>query len=489
MYVEYNLINNIPILYPDGSNNFKYAPRYPIATADKLLHCFDKGKNKILIKGNIFRYIKVNINKSFDTLQGVKALYYYVLVDNSLDWDGFDYQNINKMMKWLKQANDNYILITTPILLCSNSLYSIANDHNISIIHHTNDEIADDNTIILKLIDNNCYTICDNYNIAISFYQENVIDKSTFIQIIKILNHLKNFYYTSRIWMYLINHHRILSACDFPILYLCRHPNNKHTNDLMILFDLHYQINNKIYLQTYYNNDILYTSFTAMCYPQLPFYLFNYCNNTSDVFYNDIQLNDNEIVKDYYGFFATLASKHDHWTYWLKNRSKFLSNMLLNIYDVLCSLFKLYTIGFEGVKIQKKRIRHIWNTILANVQDNNFINQLISITDFNVPYVFLVDVWNNKLLNIDYGSKKLLYDHDHILRYTSLYSIMHNRMAKDSIYYFHFKVQHQRIVYILMCIYRKFGMSKVYCNYNKHKYLQGYLIIDYLQKHMYYLVS
>lgn len=497
MYVEYNLINNIPILYPDISNNFKYAPRYTIATADKLLHCFDAGKKEIVIKNVKFRYVRVQCNKSFKTLD-VNALYYYVLVDNSIDWDGFDISDPEKIMRWLKCTSNHYILITTPVLQQRNRFYSVANDNHISIVNHKSNELMDDSMMILKLIDANCYTICDNFNIAISLYQERVIYRNTFIRMVKLLNNLKNFYYTSGIWMYLMNHHRILSACDFPIIYL-----GNADDEILQLFDTFMYENNQIYLQTCYQDNILFTSFASASYPNcsvkylqrllgqnIAKYLLSNRSNTI----TDSQ-GDDQITHDFYGLFAVIASQDDMWDYWLKNRGEFNSKMVTSILDVLCALFKLYTCGFEGVQIKKRRIRQIWNDILLNTLDVDFIKHLVAISDWNVPYVFLTDVYYSKKLNIDWGQLSLIYDNNQLLRHTSLYSILHCRVVKDSIYYFHRNMQHKRLVHTLMCIYRKFGLYAKRSEetgdgeaYNRNKYLQGCLIIDYLRNNMHYLM-
>ena len=66
-YTEYNLINNIPILYPSSSLadkklKYNFCPRYDIANEDILLRCFDKNKKLLNSRnGTIYQYIKINI--------------------------------------------------------------------------------------------------------------------------------------------------------------------------------------------------------------------------------------------------------------------------------------------------------------------------------------------------------------------------------------------------------------------------------------------
>lgn len=465
-YLEYNLINNIPIIYPiPGRKHFKYSPRYAIADADKLLHCFDRGKEPITIRNARFRYIRIHLNKSFKTLNNeVRALYYYIVVENSIDYDGFDVQDINKVMKWLKDTNNHYVLVTTPILQYRHIFYSVANDNNISIIEHNANELMDNCQMILKLLDNNCYTICDNYNISIALYHKHLLDKSTFRTILKMLNQLKNFYYTSALWIYLMNHHRIMLACDFPVLFFSTRP-ELTDEGLYELFDIYAQDTQSVYLQTCYNNYILYCSL----YPLLQV--------------KQIATDSNSIViRDFYGMIGKHLINCDILVDNICNTSDYYA-----FTDIMFSIFELYNNGCEDCVIKRCRIRKIWNTILnrSPTYIETLVKHICIIRDCIIPYRFLEDVYNT--LNIDWGKTCLMMDDKHIYRHCNIYSMLCKRILRDSIYYFHQNVQKRRLIFILLCIYRRFNMFSADIRNPNEKYITGCLILNYLRHNIYYL--
>jgi hypothetical protein len=167
IFREYNLINNIPIIYPninDNKLNISLYPRWNIATSDKIIKIFDKNNKKnITINDKDYRYIKVYISKQFKSLKNdIIALYYYILLDLDDKYDNNKF-SIEK---------NNYILITTPVLKYKDILYNIANDEKVSIIKHDKNRKSD---ILDKILINKCYTVCDNYNIIIALYQQRII--------------------------------------------------------------------------------------------------------------------------------------------------------------------------------------------------------------------------------------------------------------------------------------------------------------------------
>jgi hypothetical protein len=526
-YVEYNMINNIPILYPtdlDTSLNYNifYAPRYTIADADRLLHCFDKDKSTIYIQNTVFRYIRVPLNKSFTTLDGVRALYYYVMVDNTIDLDGFDFKNTSTVLKWLRgRSNNHYVLVTTPVLQYKHMYYNVSNDNNFNIIQHTANDLMDDRRVLTKLIKDNCYTICDNYNIVISLYQKMIIDQTVFISMIKFLNQLKNFYYTSSVWMYLINNHRILSACDFPILHMSLTPHlltddtDSSTIINVIEPKLYYFRCHNAYMQTSHKNNILFTTFISASYPNtdLNFLKSILGDNLADMLwfsYTNIPKQywifskESIFVNDLYGLFAAFVHKNDMWQYWCKNKTLLLTKLENNhsntkcvLFDVLCPLFRLYNVGYEGITIKRKRVRRIWNDVLIqNVYDTRSesktiirdILQCFAVLNKNVcvPYSFLLDIYQK--FNINFGEQiliKNMYFNRFIYKQSTMYTMLNCRTVKDSFYYFHRNVLKKRSIYILMCIYKRFGLS---VTSGPNSLLQtGHILIDYLRDNVKYL--
>jgi hypothetical protein len=517
------MINNIPILYPHKPNNVLYAPRYTIADADKILHCFDKGKSTINIHKTMFRYIRVSLDKNFKTLDDVKALYYYVMVDNTIDFDGFDFTNSSSVLRWLRKHQSNhYILVTTPVLQNKYTYYNVANDNDFKIIEHTANDLINDEKIFIKLLKNNCYTICDNYNIVISLYQKLHIDKSTFVSIIKLLNHLKHFYYTPSVWMYLINNHRLLSACDIPMLHISLTP-HLITDDNTVLNtiepNLRYLGNQNAYMQTCHKTNILFTTFISSSYPNtnLRFLKTILGENVSDVlWFNYTSLpkhywmfaKESTFVNDLFGLFAAFVHKDDMWQYWCENKVVLLSNLKNQyrdskhfLFDVLCPLFRLYNVGYEGITIKRKRVHYIWNDVL-NQQDISAsytviadIFQCLAVLNTEtcsvplgnyVPYVFLLDI--HQKFSIDFGKEMFIqniHSNKIIYRLSTIYHMLNSRRVHDSFYYFHRNVLKKRGIYILMCIYKKFGLLRK--SDANPKLEAGRILINYFQENMNYL--
>jgi len=505
-YVEYNLINNIPILYPHNNRNIFYCPRYTIADADKLLHCFDKDKTHI--KTLDLYYIKINLDIQFKTLDNVKALYYYVIVDNKDDFM-LDFTNTDNISKWLKNnVNNHYIIITTPVLQYENECYNVANDNAMNIIKHTSDEVHNDALLISKLIDKNCFTICDNYNIIISFYHKNIIKKSYFIELTLLLNQLKHFYYTPQFWLKTIHHHMILNACDIPAFYLSLKSSLIDRN-IMNLYNIHMYSNNNIYMQTLHKKDILFTSFTSLSYPNtsVEFLQAVYGENkvTDKIWFNSINIpktypvfTQNSIfVNDFFGLFATFSYKNDMWIFWCNNKTELVTK-LMTIYqdkiclllDVLCALFQLYTKGFEGIRVQKKRLRQIWIDFISIAgKDRNIITDTLhyclAVNQLKIPYPFLLDLYYHNDLNL--VEKRIFVskiDNRYVHNFINLYTVL--KTNHNSIHFCR-NIIEKRILYILLCIYRRFHMFSTSQSMNS-EHIVGSLLVEYLQDNILFLV-
>jgi|694.fasta_scaffold00020_54 hypothetical protein len=503
-YVEYNLINNIPIVYAKN-NDMKYifCPRYTIATEDYVLQCFESNKQRVSHFGTDLKYIKIEINKNFKTLNNdVIALYCYLVTDCVSNYD-VDFKNFDNLLMWLKNdVNNHYILITTPILKHGNQFYSIANDNKLQIIHFEPWEMRCDKIIINKLIQKNGFTICDNYNIIISLYQKSFINKVEFLELTTLLNTLKNFYYTSAIWMQIMNHHRLLNACDFPIFYLLRKP-LMLDNSIIQLYDCSI-CNNNVYLQTHYQKDVLITRFLSSTYPCLTvetLKLFIGENMTSKLWltYQNVpdfiyESNDT-MVNDYYGLFASFVCNKSMWNLWCKSKQDLLNRLLLcynhNILyflsDVLTPLFMLYENGYEDMKIKKWRVHMIWYDVLSCIKSQSdlhkFLQNAISL-NLRIPYVFLLDIHTQ--FDINWGQKQnILYKN--IYKCTSLNSIIYNRYNEeninDSFYCFYKNIIEKRIIFIIMCIYKRFNMQ-----IQTNDYMKGFLLINFLKTHIEYLI-
>jgi hypothetical protein len=495
--VEYNLINSIPILYPNQNQhvNIQYAPRYIIADAYRILHCFDKGKKLVTIQNTDFRFIRISLDISFQTCNNeIKALYYYIMVNNTIDFDGLDYKNYNKVLRWLRSVDNHYVIVSTPILYYKHTYYSIANDNEINIIEHTANELMDDAKMLMKLVRNNCYTICDTFNIIIALFQQQCINKQQFIIFIKLHNQTRNFCYTHAVWLYLINHHRIFCAYDFPLLCLSTTP---YLIDDSIL--MHYQINHNLYLQTCHNDNILFTTLISLSYPHtninyLKLILGNICDN---LWFNTANLSlsskDSLIVNDFFALFATFVYKNCMWKFWCKNKNILLSKLLKSynennclLFDILCPLFRLYIYGYEGIKIRKSRIRQIWLDVLHLVPImKDILIQFIVLNKIDIPYIFLMDVFRQNTVN--FTIENIITFPNAVVKRYSIYQLLDSRTSLDTVYYFHKNVLKKRILIALMCIYKKFGLFNNQ-QVTLESYQQGMIILNFLQNNRHYLL-
>jgi hypothetical protein len=503
-YIEYNLINNIPILYPDKRIKYKFSPRYAIAKPEYMIKCFtDNAKiNTIDIMNVKLNYIKIEQNLNFKTLNNeIKSLYFYIIIEQNT-FINVDYTDYNSLIKWLKtNINNHYILITTPVLQYKNIYYNIANDNNMSIYIHNINDLSNDCYMIDKLINNNCFTICDNFNIIISLYSLNIINRKKFIESINIINTLKNFCYTSRLWIDLMQQHRILNSCDFPIIFLMQHCNSKIDKEIFELFEWYiFDRDHNIYMQTYYEKEILFTTLLSSCYPNINMNILklilgkNIINNLwinkkklLGNYYEDLSVSS-IFYNDYYSIFANIVHVKNMWNFWCENKINIINN-LISTHDnkdllyflysnILIALFNLYNNGYDGIKIKRNRISMIWNDII----DINPQNLKITISDLiqlhkniKIPYKFLIDIYYKCNLNL---KTEYIYILNINNIYTYQYNSLYNIFKQEIPYYFNNHI-HKRIIYILIYIYKKFKMFKNDLYTNQH--IIGELLINHLK--------
>ena len=501
-YIEYNLINNIPILYPCRDKiNFTYCPRYTIANSDNILKC-SQAKNHIEIYDDSYKFIKVDVTKSFRTLNNeIVCLYCFVLIDSVNNYD-FDFSSTHDVMKWLFDTEENhFILITTPVLKYKNTYYSIANNDKISIVSYNDIDIHNDNEIIKKMVDNDCYTICDNYNVIISLYQNDYLTKPCFKKICKLLEKRKFTYFITSHWFQLINKHRILNAYDFPILFLFDKP--KHIDqDIFDVFDNHLFEDSYIYLHTLYQNNVIFSTILSnikKCYNKdiLNILLKNdleYSFLINDKYISDLEKkhHDDNIKFDFYGIFSLIITSNSIWKLW-KSKENLMLQKISSVYDILisnnildlfCPLFHLYNKGLENTKIKRSRIRKLWISIIIFFDkdyDMIFEHLIAASVKIDVPYMFLSDVLEYR--QIDFSYKYRLFNEKNILiqKYISLYDVFDSHEIKNNIYYFHHNVLKKRMLTKIVLLYKKFGMFIDDKSMNNNYHTVGEIIISYIQ--------
>lgn len=489
--IEYNLINNIPILLPKTTPfNFNYCPRHTIADAEKILHCFDKNMRATRVYDDTFQYVKIEMNKVYDICgRAVAALYYYVIIERTELFD-IDINDVGQILRWVNDNSDHhYIIVTTPMLEYNNTRYAISNDTNIAIRIFEDIHLKSDESTIQKLIKDNCYTICDNFNVGIALYQKRYINKKAFMEFTKILNVITNHTFTNSIWFHIMNQHRLLNACDFPCGFLYDVP---HLIDRDILglygkniFDADY-----VYMQTIYNKEVLVTTSLSGCYPCLNVFL------VDSILLFDIwgKKRNQKYIKDLYGLFASFIRVKSMWKFWCVNKKKLLEDLIESydkniehvLYDMLVNLFVLYNIGFNGIKIKRSRVQTLWRDVLEATGNTicNIIGHLSETTEnLEIPYTFLMHI--HHFYDIDYSTKSMKlvkYNDNFIYQFTSLYAIFTRR--KNTIYYFTKNVIDRRMLEIVLCIYKKFDMFEGMQTTSKH--IVGDILIDYIKNNTIY---
>lgn len=503
--IEYNLINNIPIIYPNITKlKFNFCPRYPIADADKILHCFDTNTADVFINNYKFKFIKIPINKSINS--EIEALHYYIIIDDNTNYK-VNIQCPLEIYEWIEQSEDHhYVIVTTPVLRYDDILYNIANDNNISPIIHSEKEMLSDKLIVTKLIDKNCFTLCDNFNITTALYHKNLLDKSDYLNITYYLHKMKFSYYTSSKWLHIIHHHRLLNACDLPTMMLFTKP-HLIDDDIYQLYENTIFDDDYIFLQTEHKKDILFTTMISSSYPYTNVKMMNYIFGKK--WYENIwtnkrcllkyypEFNDCLFINDTVGLFASFVHVKDMWNYWCDNKEQLIfhinhslkgsKNILIQYFF---SLFRLYNIGFEGITIKKSRIRDIWKDLLRYLNNKDLITYIfdtVIIINNNIndaivaPYLFLVDV--HQIYDLDYMSNRQMFiskSNEYIYKNTNLYTIISNNDIQNNISYFHKNILKKRMITVIMTIYKKFNMFSNSTTTNQREYLIGSILINYL---------
>jgi hypothetical protein len=527
--IEYNLINSVPILYPYKNDmKFTYYPRYMIADADRLLNCFDSSRlckasgtferngnyGNIVYEGYNFKYLKIEMKRSFETLNNeIKTLCYYIIFDSDFNIDINELRRLGdndaicKIKNWIDNSkNHHYVMITTPLLQYKDTYYSIANDENISIIIH---DSLDDAHVVDSLIKTNCFTLSDNLNIITGLYEKRILNEISFLTLIDYLKIQKYSFYTDHIWFFIMNRHRILNVCDNPIMFLYSNP-NLLKESVCMAFAQYLIPENHIYLQSIYRKEIMFTSILSACYPKLsvPFLRNIYGNKINDKIWTNTENvltifyafdTDCFFQNDFYGIFASFIKTKSMWSYWQKNKSELMKSLVScyddnrskMLIDTLCPIFRLYEIGFEGVKIKKRRIRELWNDILEYCQEDekNILDIIYNFIWFNeklpIPYLFLCDV--HAKYNMDYYTKSRMLMNvstNYVYKNIRLYDLMRNQ--RGNVYHFQKNVVNKKMIYVIMCLYKKFNMFRN--SEQSNDYLKGSLIIDYLRSNMKYLL-
>lgn len=493
-YYEYNLINNIPILFPFKKINFKYCPRYTIATSEKLFQCFENTfTNNVSIYNNNFKYLKINSHQTFKTMNNhIISLHYYIIVQQNFDFN-INFKSYKDIIKWIDDTLQNqFVIVTTPILRYNNIYYSIANDNYLSVVIHNKDILNDDDTMINSLLYNNCYTLCDFNNIIISLFHLNHISYREFISIIESLKTKLFEKYTNPMWMKLIKLHKIYNACDFPLIFMLSQSYKLQNN-------LYQNLTNKILkeiisIKHTFNNNIFYTTFISTIYP----------NINKDIieieFSQKLSFKNSHVYEDYYGFFASILNSKSCYKYFIKNHNKFIKNIINNndndkrniiFIDIFYSLIHIFENGYENLKLKKSHVRYIWKCFLIYCNDNiaqTLLDYFISIHyKFNVPYVFLIDIHNIKTISYSNVQNRLIrYNNEFVYKKINLYYFIDSNVHHMNNIYIYMKNNiKSEILMKVLSIYEIFGL---FFHINNERNIIGELLLNYIRQDVFYII-
>lgn len=472
-FIEYNFINNIPIVSPLNKQNFVYCSRYTIVDASKIYLCFSKQTSHTIIINNVcFKYIKITIDKSYKTYNPssiIKALHYYIVIPYNVEFN-INVRNYDEIFEWLlTKTNDNIFIITTPVFQFQHVYYSIANNNIATIIRFCKKKIDDDEYIINQLIKQDCFTICDNNIIIIGLYHLHYLSSRQFIYLYESLKQTSLDKFTHDSLFFLMNRRKVVNICDFPIFFLLTNPYNI-TDDIHELYLKSFVETKYIYSQKRIQNNMIFSSLQSAMYP-----------NISSRYIKHIYLNENIYLKyfgniyvssDFYGMFTSIIKSKKIWEKWLIIQNNFMTDIFkVNQYnkdflliDILYTLFYMYEHGYNDIKLKKKRIRIIWRIFLQRyniIRIQNMFELFIALHKrINIPYVFLLDIY--QLHNINYSiSKPMLieYNSNFIYKKTSIYNVFNTIYDSKELLFIFKKQNFDDVIFNkILAIYERFDM-------------------------------
>jgi len=198
-------------------------------------------------------------------------------------------------------------------------------------------------------------------------------------------------------------------------------------------------------------------------------------------------------ANDFFALFAVISKKNCLWKYWLANKDILLSKLIVSysdkqclVFDLLCPFFQLYKYGYEGISIKKHRIHKLWLDIIEriNICPDVLTHFMLLNHKINIPYIFLQDIY--KYVDIDFGKPIMTLCHNSIMKNKSIYNLLTERTIQDNFYFFHKNVLKKRMIYIILSIYKRFGLFKDQWT-DVYSYRTGIIIMNYLQNNIYYL--
>ena len=461
VHLEYNIVNIIPIYHEKEQRMLTYYPRYRIIDTENIMNGFVKKNHETTIYNKKFRYIKITMNHRFSTID-IEALYYYVLVEHSFDLEepehGFDVSFLDKLVE-----KNNYFIITTPVLKYKDDYYTISNNADCDIIKYEESELSNDDKIIDTMIDNGCYSMSDNLNILIAFFQNKYIDKDTLIHYTEIVRDKMMDYICDSVILYLMSSHKVKNiACDFYLIYLLQNIDDP-SEDILKLYDT-YIFNISEWMPSFLHNKILFLTKNSCSYPakiQLKF------PRKSIV--------DMHVI-DFYGLFASIVNNRSLFDQWKMSYSSIIEESFAQVHYnktyalsyVLIALCRLYTFGYENITIDNGKIMSIFYDIAMEYDLEPAIKYLIIVNE-TIPDQFLDFMYYMTSMNI-YRKQLFLLNINNELIYKkySLYEL---------IPYLN-KIKEEKLLRSMMFLHSRFLNETS----SQSDYIVGCIMKDYIEK-------
>lgn len=459
MYYEFNMINVIPIFDKNFSKKhiFNY-PKYKIIDENNILHCFMPKQRKINIYGKVFKYIKIDISKYF-SLVDVKALFYYVLVEEDFEFEnGIDIEILEKFCE-----SNNYIMITCPVLKQGNEFYIISNNTQYEKIYISNNSLQDDEYILNRMIYNGGYSFGDNINVLLALYNNKTIGKHKLIEMINKVKGNMILQKTDNITLFLMSSYKVKNlACDFYSIFLIQNIKTNDT-DILSLFDT-YIFRNQSLVKSEIRNKKVFVTRSSCMYPYL-----------NEIPSFNQKSNEDMYIIDMNGLFASIIYNEKLFKKWINDQDKtlnsykslFADNMDLLMIHVLNSLIVLYIYGYEDIILSHKKIMEMWNNIISKEYSQEALKYVLIYN--KVPDEMLLSIYKLNYININKKTIMLVYDIDkdeYIYKLTSYCDIIK----------FYQKLKQEKILNGLLCI------NRFFCNENCCKDMNtiGSILQDYV---------
>ena len=365
IFNELNLINQYYVVDPLNIVPNNLCPREEYADPRKIFKILYKAQkwDIIQIYDRWYYYIKIPWVKEYKSLKHskIKSLYYYVLTDKpSL------FKNLpkNNFKEWL---NDNWskTFLISALVFTHNYKFLTYNSNSNRYCIYLNGCI-DGNDEVRTIIYNNSYTICNGLILLLSLHRINKIKEGHLFNDLSIWyqSFSRNgiYHIVDEQWEYIYYSNNISLIADLPYYYLCFGPNFSSKSIRSIFKTENYD---ELFSQYINGATISATNQNSIMYPY-----FNKDVMLEYNTYNEIMENDTYNI-DISGYIQSIIVDDEVWNKWVYYKG-YNINYILSSHNSIVKLlervfrtcFYLYKFGSDNIKINKKKLRLLWNIFI-----------------------------------------------------------------------------------------------------------------------------